>query len=209
MTQRNKITAAIILVVVGTLIWFGLPKDPATTKTTSAETGQGTETPFTSSDPELAQLSLQRETDQTEIFRRAFWRNPGPEDKIRQAERREWSAASGVQRWDWFIAVDASESLTTYLLEQNPFQLNAISELQTFSEVPAWFPVTSAGFELHQSLNGEMTILFNPATWQLYATSKGHGFRPGAPEAEAPAATPQNQSPGRLPNQAPPMPEAR
>ena len=136
----------------------------------------------------------------------AFWRNPATEDTIRQAERRQWSGESGVQRWDWFIGVDASESLSTYLLEQNPFQLTATAEPQTFSEVPAWFPVTSAGFTIDQSLNGEMTILFNSATRQLYAKSNGHGFKPGAPEPEASAVLQQEKNIGRLPNEASPNP---
>jgi hypothetical protein len=206
---RLTLTAAAILLGVSLLIWFVFPADPIPAANEADARGQGTAEPFISTDPELAQLSLESETDQVEVFRRAFWRHPSAEDKIRHAERREWSGTSGVQRWDWFIAVDASESLTTYLLEENPFQLNASAEPQTFSEVPAWFPETSAGFELHQSLNGEMTILFNAATRQLYATSNGHGFRAGVPEAPVSAPASQDQGLGRLPNKAPPMPEER
>jgi hypothetical protein len=204
MSHRNKIIAAVILIVVSLLIYFVLPEAPTIAEADAS--GQGTDTPFTSTDPELAGLTLERETDKAEIFRRAFWRNPSPEDTIQRAERRQWSGESGVQRWDWFIGVDASESLSTYLLEQNPFQLTATAEPQTFSEVPAWFPVTSAGFTIHQSLNGEMTILFNSATRQLYAKSNGHGFKPGAPEPEASAVLQQEKNIGRLPNGAPPNP---
>jgi hypothetical protein len=204
MSHRNKIIAAVILIVVSLLIYFVLPEAPTIAEADAS--GQGTDTPFTSTDPELAGLTLERETDKAEIFRRAFWRNPSPEDTIQRAERRQWSGESGVQRWDWFIGVDASESLSTYLLEQNPFQLTATAEPQTFSEVPAWFPVTSAGFTIHQSLSGEMTILFNSDTRQLYAKSNGHGFRAGAPEAQPSSIPQQDQNIGRLPNEAPPIP---
>lgn len=204
MSHRNKIIAAVILIVVSLLICFVLPEAPTIAEADAS--GQGTDTPFTSTDPELAGLSLKRETDKAEIFRRAFWRNPSPEDTIQRAERRQWSGESGVQRWDWFIGVDASESLSTYLLEQNPFQLTATAEPQTFSEVPAWFPVTSAGFTIHQSLSGEMTVLFNSDTRQLYAKSNGYGFRPGAPEAQPSSIPQQDQNIGRLPNESPPIP---
>lgn len=207
MTHRNKFIAALTLIVTGTLLWFGLPSDPATPGSTSDETGQGTSIPFDSSDPELAQLNLERESDRAEVFRRAFWRNPGPENTIRQAERREWSDASGVQRWDWFIAVEASQSLAAYLLEQNPFQLIAMLDTQTFTEVPAWFPESSDGFDLQQSQNGEMTILFNPDSRQLYATGHGFGFKPGVPEPQALTTLQPNKTVGRLPDAPPPNPE--
>lgn len=208
MSLRNKVpAAAAILLVISLGIWFGLSRDPAAPSITPDETGQGTSTPFDSSDAELAQLNLERESDRAEVFRRAFWRNPGSGDTVRQAERREWSDASGVQRWDWFIAVEASEALAAYLLEQNPFQLMTKSEPQTFTEVPAWFPESSEGFNLHQSQSGEMTVLFNPDTRQLYATGQGFGFRSGAPEPQPSTIPQQNQSRGRLPDAPPPRPE--
>ena len=54
-----------------------------------------------------------------------------------------------------------------------------------------------------------MTILFNAETRQLYAKSNGHGFKPGAPEAQLSSIPQQDQNIGRLPNEAPPIPAAR
>ncbi|MFT4902281.1 MAG: hypothetical protein ACI81V_001568 [Lentimonas sp.] len=208
MTQRNKIAVAAMLLVSAALVWFALPEAPAPFVVEAHVSEPASSTPFLRTAPELAKLSLQSQTDKAEVFRRAFWRNPDPEVEIRQAERSEWSDTSGLQRWDWFIAVDASDALTAYLLQQNPFQLKAISAPQAFSEVPAWFPASSAGFEMYQSLNGEMTILFNPETRQLYAKGKGHGFKPPAP-APAAATTEPQQTIGRLPNESPPIPTPR
>jgi hypothetical protein len=54
-----------------------------------------------------------------------------------------------------------------------------------------------------------MTILFNSDTRQLYAKSNGYGFRPGAPEAQPSSIPQQEKNIGRLPNEAPQIPEAR
>ena len=206
MRYRNQIVFAVVLVVVGSLIWFGTSKDHETAEGRGIEeVGEHSDSGFASTESELAGLSLEREKEKNEVFRRAFWRNPSPEDTIRHAERREWSSASGVQRWDWFIAVDASEELTTYLLEQNAFHLIKITEQQTFVEVPQWFPKASSGFDLHQSSNGEMTILFNPTSKQVYAKSEGRGFRSGTQEPAIISS--RDNSLGRLPNEAPPNPE--
>ena len=140
------------------------------------ESNKQKKAPLPTSEPELIALSLSREKDNSEVFRRAFWRHPSASDKIIQAERREWSDESGVQRWDWSIAVDASEAFMSYLLEKNPFQLKAAQKVQSFSEVPTWFPETSKLFQMYQSRDGKMIVLFNPKTQRLYAKSNGYGF---------------------------------
>lgn len=208
MRQRNVIRVAVsvagVFLIVGLVLRYMIPEIPAIAE---LDSGKSVQRALTATNPEPAQLSLERENDQAEVFRRAFWRHPAPEDHIRHGERREWSDGSGVQRWDWFLAVDASESLTTYLLKKNPFQLITSQEVQTFPGTPGWFPKKSDGFEIHQSRGGSMTILFDPKTQRLYAKSEGHGFKPGVAKAQAEAAPQQLQSIGRLPNTPPPIPE--
>jgi hypothetical protein len=48
------------------------------------------------------------ENDPVKIFQRAFWASPTGEDEILHAERREWSNADGVQKWQWFLVVEPS-----------------------------------------------------------------------------------------------------
>lgn len=38
-------------------------------------------------------------SDPVAVFQRAFWKRPAADDKILHAERREWSGADGVQKW--------------------------------------------------------------------------------------------------------------
>lgn len=201
---RLLIGAVIGLLAVGaTTVWVNSPSSEDVEVDSKV---QEDALPFNSSDPELTALSLSREKDNSEVFRRAFWRHPSPSDEILQAERREWSDESEVQRWDWFIAVDASDAFAAHLLKKNPFQLKSIPKVQTFSEVPTWFPETSKLFQMYQSRDGKMIVLFNPKTQRLYAKSSGYGFKAGKPEAQPDSAQPQVQSIGRLPNMAPPTP---
>ena len=160
-------------------------------------------------DPELAHLALQRETDAREVFRRAFWRNPGAQDRILDAVRREWSDAHGVQRWDWFISVAPSPELCAYLLEQNPFQLSRGTDARTLERVPHWFPQSTEGWTSYQSAGAEMLILHDPARQRLYAMSQGYGFTRATPEpapSPPPAQPGSYVSSGRLPDASPPTP---
>ena len=201
-STRLVTVAVIFLLAVGVVVvWV---------KSSSAvnveESSRKKEAPLPISDPELTALFLSREKDNSEVFRRAFWRHPSPLDKIRHAERREWSDDSGVQRWDWFIAVDASDAFTSYLLKKNPFQLTAIHKVKAFEGVPAWFPKTSEGFELYQTRDRKMTVLFNQKNQRLYAKSNGYGFKAAKPEAQPVTAPQQVQTIGRLLNTPPPNP---
>ena len=79
-----------------------------------------------------------------EVFRRAFWRDPSPEDRIPHAERREWiSDNDNVRRWQWFLAVERGSVLTTRLRTGNPFNLARIATVlpATALGTPSWFPV--------------------------------------------------------------------
>lgn len=206
-TKRAQwiITVATTLLVVGGVVWFVVSRAGEKSGFETDKMGEVTP-PFESHDPAVALLALDRDSNKVEVFRRAFWRNPVAEDTIHFAERREWSDATGVQQWDWFIAVTASESLTSYLLKQNAFQLNVVSGVQTFGEVPAWFPRTSEDFEIYQSEDGAMTVLYDADSQQLYAKSEGYGFKAGAPEPRKPPTQVIETGYGRLPDAPPPDP---
>lgn len=94
--------------------------------------------------------ALKTNTDAAAVFQRAFWRRPGAEDVIKNAERREWidapqaagsgpgsdgsggsagsaGSAGGVRKWQWFIEVKPGAGLRDYLLG-NPFQLEVLEQ---------------------------------------------------------------------------------
>jgi hypothetical protein len=129
--------------------------------------------------PDLPDLTLQTTREKAEIFRRAFWRDPTPDDQILHAERREWlNEKDSVRQWQWFIAIKPGPALTTWLREQNPFSLakSETARLQTRSSVPSWFPKNPGDHEVHQSPTGGMTLVFDHKRNLLYATDTGHGF---------------------------------
>ena len=145
-------------------------------------------------------------TDTVEIFKRAFWRRPAPEDEILHAERQEWSDAEGLQRWRWFLVVKASPALVKNLREENAFGLLPSEPVPPPGDAPGWFAFQAGDFELLQSPDRSMRLFFSKTDNTLYATAAGRGFTRGAPEAPPPAqAAP---STGRLPTTSPPNPES-
>jgi hypothetical protein len=147
-------------------------------------------------------------TDTAEVFQRAFWKRPTETDRILHAERREWADANGVDRWQWFIAVEPSVELARYLNEQNPFSLiEPRGEVAIPAQpIPKWFPTKADGFKARQSQDGQMLILINTKSGHLYATSQGRGF--AKPVDGTPPSAPASRSsgnPGRLPNTPPPV----
>ena len=148
--------------------------------------------------------------ENAEVFRRIFWRQPTPEDRILRSERRELEVeAGGPVRWDWFLSVDPSVVFADYLLEENPFQLSLGTSVIDFQQTPDWFPTSSAGFEVHQNQTGEMTVLYHPETRRIYVCNKVTSFRPAATIPE-PSITPSTrQNSGRLPDASPPMFEVK
>jgi hypothetical protein len=145
-------------------------------------------------------------TDAVEIFKRAFWRRPVPEDEILHAERQEWSDAEGLQRWRWFLVVKASPALTKNLREENAFGLLPSEPVPPPGDVPSWFAFQAGDFELLQSPDRSMHLFFSKNDNTLYATAAGRGFTRGAPAAPLPAQG--AQAPGRLPATSPPNPES-
>jgi len=145
-------------------------------------------------------------TDTVEIFKRAFWRRPVPEDEILHAERQEWSDAEGLQRWRWFLVVKASPALVKNLREENAFGLLPSESVLPPGDAPGWFAFQTENFELLQSPDRSMHLFFSKSDNTLYATAAGRGFTRGAPEAPPPAQG--APAPCRLPITSPPNPES-
>ncbi len=148
---------------------------------------------------------LKPEAEPAEVFRRAFWKRPGPDDYILHAERRELAGAGGSHKWRWFLVLKASPGLLTYLRQENAFGLRpAASPLVPPPEAPAWFSFPENDFKTYGSRTGSMRLSFANDGNLLYATGEGGAFAPGVPEA--PAATPvqTETSSGRLPSGPPP-----
>jgi len=125
---------------------------------------------------------LARETDPAAVFERAFWRRPTSADKILHAERRDWlDASSGVEKWQWFIAIEPSAAFRDALLKDNPFELVAVpsgTELAPLSSPPTWFPPASelAAFTRYRNREGRFFVFHDTTTHRLYTTDAGGGF---------------------------------
>jgi len=132
------------------------------------------------SKPDASGLALER--DHAAVFQRAFWRRPVSSDKILHAERRDWlDDASGVQKWQWFIAVQPSAAFRDWLLKDNPFELVSVApgtELVPLSSPPAWFPSAGelAGLSRYRNREGRYLVFHDLANDRLYATDAGGGF---------------------------------
>ena len=132
--------------------------------------------------PPEEKITLHTNEDATEVFRRAFWRDPTAEDHILHAERHEWAGKeNGVRRWQWFIAVQPGPALVAWLRESNPFNLLKVDRVRSFEgfgPTPGWFPTPGdlAGCEIQQSAGKGMTIIFNAEKNLIYATDDGSGF---------------------------------
>jgi hypothetical protein len=130
--------------------------------------------------PDASGLALER--DHAAVFQRAFWRRPASSDKIVHAERRDWlDDASGVQKWQWFIAVQPSAAFRDWLLKDNPFELVSVApgtELVPLSSPPAWFPSAGelAGLSRYRNREGRYFVFHDLANDRFYATDAGGGF---------------------------------
>ena len=164
MSQRSPrlsliLVLLVLLVLAGGFLWYSCSgTSPAAEHAVVDRPAPPEPQPQAPVDPEWAHLALERETDARQVFRRAFWRNPGAQDRILEALRREWSDEHGVQRWDWYIVVDLSPELCAYLLEHNPFQLTRRTHARALEHVPDWFPQSTAGWTSCQSIGAEMLI---------------------------------------------------
>ena len=188
----------LLSLVAGALVWFGW-------NMLSERIPESTVEPGSTVGGEFGAPS-QVVTDSVEIFKRAFWRRPAPDDEILHAERQEWSDAEGLQRWRWFLVVKASPGLIENLREENAFGLLPSEPVPPPGDAPGWFAFQAGDFELLQSPDRSMRLFFSKTDNTLYATAAGRGFTRGAPEAPPPAqAAPTT---GRLPTTSPPNPES-
>ena len=125
---------------------------------------------------------LARENDPAAVFQRAFWRRPTSADKILHAERRDWlDASSGVEKWQWFIAVEPSAAFRDWLIKDNPFELVAVApgtDLAPLSSPPTWFPPANelAALTCYRNREGRYLVFHDTTTHRLYATDAGGGF---------------------------------
>ncbi len=91
-------------------------------------------------------------TEPNQIFPRAFWRRPSSEDKIIQAERREWADPTGFSRWQWSLVVVASPKLPHYLRQKNAFGVTpSPAPPPPDPATPAWFHFTPESVDAYPS----------------------------------------------------------
>jgi hypothetical protein len=147
------------------------------------------------------------ENDPVKIFQRAFWASPTSEDKILHAERREWSNAEGVRKWQWFLVVEPSAPLLKRLRDDNAFGLAPAGSAADIADAPKWFAFDSNESVVMKSPHSEMQLIFSMDGKVLHATDSGLGFRPGAPEPVKQTPPSSAPAPGRLPTTLPPTPK--
>jgi len=172
--MKPRLIAGAVLGVMA-LLWLVWPKPEPVVEKSSA--------------PDPARLgtqpgeSLALQADAAEVFRRAFWRQPSPQDIITNAERREWSESSGQQlrRWQWFLEVKPGPELLDVLRDETKFGLVLTASPQSWSALappPRWFPRRDsfAGYQVYQSPRGGMTLFHQPEKNLLFACDEGHGM---------------------------------
>ena len=145
--------------------------------------------------------------DPVKVFERAFWASPTSEDKILHAERREWSDAQGVRKWQWFLVVEPSAALLKRLRDDNAFGLAPASSAADIADAPKWFAFDANESVVMKSPHSGMQLIFSKDGKVLQATDSGFGFRPGAPEPAKQAPPSSAPAPGRLPSTPPPTPK--
>lgn len=118
------------------------------------------------------------ETRSAEVFRRAFWRHPAPEDRILQAELRQWIDAGEVSRWSWHLRFLPGPELRDALLTARIYPLRKIRKEELAERLaacprPDWAPGTAD--EPVPMMAGSLLLLQgNDGVW--YAEDHGNGF---------------------------------
>jgi hypothetical protein len=145
------------------------------------------------------------ENDPAKVFQRAFWASPTDDDEILQAERREWSDAQGLGKWQWFLVVEPSAPLLKRLRDDNVFSLAPAGSAADIADAPKWFAFDANESVVMKSPRSAMQLIFSNDGKVLYASDSGLGFRPGAPEPVRQASPSSAPAPGRLPTTLPPL----
>ena len=130
--------------------------------------------------PEPPPETLARNLDAQEVFRRALWRRPQEGDVIQNAERREWSDAEGVTRWEWFLVVTPGPVLDAWL-QTNPFSLQKVERPREGGPVssggaPEWFPKEFPEKEIFQSNVGNFLLVRDAANGRIFLADSGGGL---------------------------------
>jgi hypothetical protein len=100
------------------------------------------------------------ENDPVKIFQRAFWANPTSEDKILHAERREWSGADGLEKWEWFLVVEPSPALLKRLRDDNAFGLIPAASAAATANAPGWFRFDGDEVSILKSPQARLQLMF-------------------------------------------------
>jgi hypothetical protein len=111
-------------------------------------------------------------TDRVAVFQRMFWKRPTEADVIHHPERREWSDADGVQRWQSFLEVEPSQPLRRYLIEENAFSLRSVEAGEVPEGAPGWFEPEG---QVWRTADSGMQLWLTEGG-RLFAASEGHGF---------------------------------
>ncbi|MCC5835211.1 MAG: hypothetical protein JJU20_10790 [Opitutales bacterium] len=169
-TRKNTIAAVVVLAVAMVSLWFLY--SPSSDKPLAASHERQT--------PPLEEgTTLSISTDPELVFQKAFWRRPGPEDKVLHAERLEWMNAAGeVVMWQWFLVVEPSAATRDWFAD-NPFALPpGQNEGRDLKEAyrPEWFPAQFTEHTLFESGNRRHKLALSKDGKRLYGTDSGFGF---------------------------------
>ena len=128
------------------------------------------------------ETELKVSADGEELFKRLLWRPVSSEDKILNAESRNWENEVDVIRaWQGFLEIEPSEALQEYL-EKNPFRLNASDGLgdgELKQHAPDWLPELSdrKRYQIQASQDGMLVIARDVQKKRIFILGQGKGFR--------------------------------
>ncbi len=174
------VLACVCAVLAGGAVAFNFTRGPKPSGSPARESRDSQAALPLLAKPDANGLALER--DHAAVFQRAFWRRAAADDRILHAERRDWlDASSGVEKWQWFIAVQPSAAFREWLIKDNPFELVAVAPADApveLSSPPTWFPSPSelARFARYRNREGRYLVFHDVTTQRLYATDAGGGF---------------------------------
>ena len=129
----------------------------------------------------IPDTTVQVSHDGEAVFRKAFWRRPGTDDRIVQAERLEWVDGAGdLVKWQWFLVVEPGPDLRDWVAG-NPFNLTRPEALpgpgqEAGAYRPQWFPGRFESGLLFAGADGRQWIVLPGDGKFLYARDSGFGF---------------------------------